>query len=182
VSAQTLKAEKERRMAAFIINLFQFALVVLFSLPVFGQMTVSVETSYDGMANTTTVSLKDVVLLNITENRDTTGICTVIYAEGDIPPHKMEAIMSLENLCAKYNRAQKLADELAKEFGTSRYQALKVVLESAFGWNERYQIYPTKGIIFEAKKIARKYLRLKKKVEKKKMSKRLIRDALGSRR
>ena len=78
--------------------------------------------------------------------------------------------------------SQWLKMELAKEFGTSRYQALKVVLESAFGWNERYQIYPTKGIIFEAKKIARKYLRLKKKVEKKKMSKRLIRDALGSRR
>ena len=169
-------------MATFITNLFQFALVTFLALPAFGQVVVSQVTAYSGMTTTTTITITSVASLVLIENRDSTGHCAITYAEGDIPPHKMKAMQSLQNLCARYSRAQDVAGDLVKEFGISHYQGLKVSLEGAFGWPERYQINPINGVIFEAKKIARKYLRAKKKAQKDRIKKRLIRDALKSRR
>lgn len=169
-------------MATFFKIFFQVALVTIFALPAFGQMSVATHTAYSGMITTTSISLTEVATLKITEDRLGKGNCTITYAEGDIPPHKIETILSLEGLCAKYNRAQKVAGELAKEFNITHYQALKVALESGMGWGSRYQRAPIDGLEFEAEKIARRYLRAKKEIKKKEMKRRLIRDALKSRR
>lgn len=166
------------------ISLLQYALVTFFlALPTFafGQVVVDQTTSYSGMSTTTTIALTEVATIIVAENRDNTGSCQIAYAEGDIPPHKMKAIQGLEKLCSGYNRAQVVAAKLAREFGITHYQALKVSLESAFRWPEHYQINPTNGLTFEVKKVARRYLRAKKKAEKKAMKKRLIRHALTTR-
>jgi hypothetical protein len=163
-------------------NIF-FALFGLFFLIgpalAFGQvLTTHNTTAYDGMSTTTIVTLVNVATIHLTEDRLSKGSCTIIYAEGDIPPHKMEALEGLEGLCMKYNHAQVIAAKLAEEFGITRYQALKASLESAFGWSNSYQINPTNGIEFEVKKIARTYKRAKKKAQRERIKKALIHHAL----
>lgn len=168
----------------YFINIFQFALITSFLAiaPAFGQVTVIHVTAYNGMTTTTTITSEGLATLVLTENRDSTGHCAITYAEGDIPPQKIKAMEAVEGVCRKYNRSQSVAAELAKEFNTTHYQALKVALEGAFGWGERYQRAPVDGLELELKKIARKYLRAKKKAQKERMKRRLIRDALKSRR
>lgn len=164
----------------YFINFFQFALFTFFILPAlaFGQVTVGHVITYDGMTTTTTITLAEVATLTLTEDRTSKGSCTLTYAEGDIPPHKMEAIEAVESVCRRYNRAQVVAEKLAKEFGTTRYQALKISLEVAFRWPGRYQRNPVNGLEMEVNKIARAYLRAKKKAQREAMKKRLIKQAL----
>lgn len=161
----------------YFINLFQIALVALFALPAFGQVVVGQTTSYDGMTTTTEIHIDEVAMIRLAEDRTSHGTCVIAYTEGDIPPHKMEAIQLVERVCRRYNRSQEVAAKLSKEFGVTHYQALKISLESAFGWPGRYQRAPVDGLEFETRKIARKYVRAKKKAEKEAMKKRLIKQA-----